>query len=33
MWEIEEVGHGDEGVVERLDGGDPLVGVDGQHLG
>lgn len=31
--EIQEVGHGDEGVVERLDGGDPLVGVDGQHLG
>ena len=33
MREVEEVVHGDEGVVEGLDGGDPLVRVDGQHLG
>lgn len=30
---IEEMRHGNEGVVERFDGGDPLVSVDSQHLG
>lgn len=30
--EVKEMRHGDEGVVERFDRGDPLVGVDGQHL-
>lgn len=31
--EIEEVRHSNEGVVERFDRGDPLVCVNGQHLG
>lgn len=30
---IEEMRHGNKRVVERFDGGDPLVSVDGQHLG
>lgn len=29
---VEEVCHGDEGVVQGLDRSDPLVGIDGQHL-
>lgn len=31
--EVEEVRHGNKGVVERFDGGDPLVCVNGEHLG
>lgn len=33
VWEIEEMRHGNKWVVERFDGGDSLVCVDGQHLG
>lgn len=33
VWEIEKMGHGNKGVVERFNRGDSLVCVDSQHLG
>lgn len=32
MGEVQQVCHGDKGVVQRLDGGDSFVRVDCQHL-